>query len=171
MKPTSTTPSTTTTTSTTNVKKRLALVALLLLFVPIGCDDEKTSSSSSQGVEAIRNIEVAEAALLLSTDDTVVVLDIRTPAEFAQGHIDGAVNVDFMGDSFDSGIAALDKDTTYLMHCRSGGRSGKSLAKFQEHGFTSILHLDSGIAGWEAAGQPLTKKRISLVSTDADRMT
>ena len=85
------------------------------------------------------------------------VLDIRTPGEFAAGHISGAINIDFYGDDFRPKLAALDKSAEYLMHCQSGGRSGKSLATFRELGFAHVLHLRDGMRGWEAGGHPVER--------------
>lgn len=87
-----------------------------------------------------------------SLSGEVIVLDIRTPAEFAEGHIEGALNIDFNADNFADNIDKLDKSKEYLVHCRSGGRSGRSLPTFESLGFEKILHLDGGMNGWVEAG-------------------
>ena len=122
-------------------------VISLMLFV--GCAD------STQPNAAIRDIDVQEAANLLKQDATVVVLDIRTPQEFQQGHIAGAENVDFRGPEFREKIERLDRDKPYLVHCASGGRSTRSLSVFEELQFKQMYHLEAGINGWIAAGQPV----------------
>ena len=122
-------------------------VISLMLFV--GCAD------STQPNAAIRDIDVQEAANLLKQDATVVVLDIRTPQEFQQGHIAGAENVDFRGPEFMEKIERLGRDKPYLVHCASGGRSTRSLSVFEELQFKQMYHLEAGINGWIAAGQPV----------------
>ena len=82
----------------------------------------------------------------------VVLLDIRTPGEYESGHIDGAVLLDYYAHDFADRIKALDRDKTYLIYCRSGNRSGRSLTLFQKLGFTRAVHLQTGIKGWLAHG-------------------
>lgn len=131
--------------------KKFSLILVLLTGIVSSCSAAPPVSGE------IRDISVADAAELVKSNDSVVVLDIRTPGEFQQGHIKGAKHIDFLAEGFDEKIAKLDKNTTYLMHCASGGRSGKALANFKSRGFTSILHLKDGFMGWKAAGLPVTK--------------
>jgi rhodanese-related sulfurtransferase len=125
--------------------------------IPTATSKPPEDEPSMLQVEAIRNIDVASAAQVIAEDDSVVILDIRTPGEFAKGHIKGAVNIDYMANDFAAKLSALDKDRKYLMHCQSGGRSGKSLPKFKELGFKTVFHLDAGFAGWQKAGWPVDK--------------
>jgi rhodanese-related sulfurtransferase len=112
---------------------------------------EAAPQSVAQGTGSIRDIGVAEVDGLLSQEEGAVVLDVRTPQEFEAGHIDGAVNVDFLSDDFAEVIAELDRDTTYILHCKSGSRSTKALEVMQEQGFISVAHLTAGYDGWKAA--------------------
>ena len=94
-------------------------------------------------------------------DPKIVVVDIRTPEEFAKGHIKGAVNINMNSKDFSEKLGKLERDKTYIMHCRSGGRSASSLPVWKRLGFKNVLHLSSGTLGWVKAGQPLvvaTKK-------------
>jgi rhodanese-related sulfurtransferase len=94
---------------------------------------------------------------MLSTDTNIVVLDVRTPEEFATGHLEGAINVDYRSPEFASGLAELNRDTTYLVHCASGGRSTAALEILQQRGFASVVHLDGGLNAWKAAQKPVVK--------------
>lgn len=105
----------------------------------------------------VKHVEAPQAAELLSKDTEVIVLDIRTPKEFKAGHIKGAKNIDFYEDDFAEQIGKLDRSKTYLVHCASGGRSGKSLELFEKLDFVTIYHLDGGFKGWEKAGKPVEK--------------
>ena len=116
----------------------------------------KDASAMPAAVE-IRDIETADVVQLISQDDSVVILDIRTPGEFSQGHIKGAVNIDYLAGDFATKLAALDRDKTYVIHCQSGNRSGRSLSLFRELGFQKVLHLDAGFAGWQKDEQPVQK--------------
>ena len=105
----------------------------------------------------VKNVSAEDAAKLLQERKDIVVLDLRTDAEFKAGHIAGAKNIDFLGSDFAQQIGALDKGKTYLVHCASGRRSTRSLDVFQSQKFTSILHLNEGFKAWEAAGKPVAK--------------
>ena len=107
--------------------------------------------------EAVKNVPVADAAKLLSERKDVVVIDLRTDAEFKEGHLAGAKNIDFLDSGFAKKVGELDKTKTYLVHCGSGGRSTKSLEVFKSQNFTSILHLNEGFKAWVAAGKPVEK--------------
>lgn len=85
----------------------------------------------------------------------VTVIDVRSPEEFAAGHIAGAINIDVEGDAFDEGIAALDQSKTYAVYCHSGRRSLIAANTMADAGFTSIYNLDGGIIAWDAAGYEL----------------
>lgn len=112
---------------------------------------EETAAEAAPAQSNIRDISVAEATSLLSGEESTVVLDVRTPTEFEAGHIDGAINADFMGDDFVSAIADLDREATYVLHCKSGARSAKALEVMKEQGFTNVAHLTGGYDGWTAA--------------------
>jgi len=94
-----------------------------------------------------------EAAALAA--DGITVIDVRTPEEFAEGHIDGAEMIDFYTDSFVDDIAALDPDQEYLLYCRSGNRSGQTFALMQELGFEQVYDMDGGMNAYQAEGLPL----------------
>jgi rhodanese-related sulfurtransferase len=85
--------------------------------------------------------------------DSRVVIDVRSPEEFAAGHIAGAVNIDVDGD-FASGIAQLDKDAAYLLYCRSGRRSAIAAQEMAAAGFTDIVDA-GGLEPLAAAGAPI----------------
>ncbi|MCJ2165896.1 MULTISPECIES: rhodanese-like domain-containing protein [unclassified Pseudodesulfovibrio] len=83
------------------------------------------------------------------------ILDIRTPAEFAEGHIENAVNLDFYRQDFSNDLGKLDKNALYFIYCRSGNRSSQALAILNKLGFTRIWHLKDGINDWKREGLPL----------------
>jgi len=106
-----------------------------------------------------KHIKAPEAVKLLGDKSAqTTVLDVRTPQEFAEGHVPGAINIDFLAPDFQQKVSALDKSKSYLVHCQSGGRSGKSLEVFKKLGFTGIIHLDGGFSEWTEAGGPEEKK-------------
>ncbi len=105
----------------------------------------------------LKHVQATEAAALVKKGD-VVVLDVRTPKEFAERHIAGATNIDFNAPDFLAKAGKLDREKTYLVHCASGGRSTRCLPKLEKLGFKNIVHLDGGFNAWEKAGNLVEKK-------------
>lgn len=134
----------------------LILSAILGLSALTACKPAaQTETAPAQSTE-IKHTDAAQAAKTLAAHPNVTVLDIRTPGEFSQGHIEGAKMIDFKSSDFAENISKLDRNKPYIVHCASGGRSTKSLDIFKDLGFTNVTHLDGGIRGWKAAGLPLT---------------
>jgi rhodanese-related sulfurtransferase len=118
----------------------VALVALFLTLVA-ACGGSSTGSA----------IQKPSAATAVGMLGSLTVIDVRTPAEYAAGHIAGAQNVDVEAADFGTRIAALDKKATYLVYCRSGRRSGIAATQMAAAGFTNIV--DGGaMADLVAAG-------------------
>ena len=90
-----------------------------------------------------------------SQEAGVVLLDVRTAGEFYAGHIDGAINIDVEGMTFESEIANLDKTKTYAIYCQSGRRSRLAVESMINAGFTKLFNLDQGIGSWQSAGLPV----------------
>lgn len=84
-------------------------------------------------------------------EDTQLV-DVRTPKEFKADHINYAENINFLSEDFSNSIDKLDKEKPVFIYCRSGKRSGKSVADFQKVGFTKIYELEGGILKWKSEG-------------------
>jgi phage shock protein E len=84
-----------------------------------------------------------------------IVLDVRTPAEYASGHLPAAQNIDIEGSDFVTGIASLDKNAAYAVYCRSGNRSGAALEQMTAAGFTHVYDLAGGIGAWQNMGGPM----------------
>ena len=82
----------------------------------------------------------------------VVIIDVRTAGEFNEGHIANAINIDVESMRFEAEIAALDKDVTYALYCRSGNRSSIAAGKMSDAGFTSILNAQVGFIDLVASG-------------------
>jgi phage shock protein E len=105
-----------------------------------------------------RDADVAEWEKLRSNTNNVV-LDVRTEAEFASGHIPGAVHIDIRSKDFAETVGKLDKSKTYLVHCASGARSAKACKQMQNQGFKETVNLLGGIVAWEEAGNKSVKDK------------
>jgi phage shock protein E len=123
------------------MSKRLAL--LFVALVSIGA----LTAGCSSGSSTVTDQNGTEFAATVATPG-VVTIDVRTPGEYAEGHIPGSLNIDVEGNTFDEQIATLDKGTTYAIYCRSGRRSAIAAEKLADAGFTSLFNLDAGVPDW-----------------------
>jgi len=128
---------------------KYSCIAILCLLALIGCTPETPSE--------FKDLSAEQAQAALTKDQGVRVLDIRTPAEYMNGHIQGAKNVDYYSREFKEKLNELDKNATYLVYCRSGNRSAKAMSLFRELGFSGILHLKNGVKSWVVQGLPLVQ--------------
>lgn len=111
-------------------------------------------ASSPTSAAAGRHMSASDFSTALKEPGTIV-LDVRTPAEFASGHLPQARNLDIEGSSFATGIAALDKSKTYAVYCRSGNRSDTAMTQMAAAGFTRLYDLTDGIGAWQSMGGPI----------------
>ncbi len=121
------------------MKKLYVLILAALMLT--GC------TSGSKKAE-YRQVSSAEAAAMMETEKNYVILDVRTPEEFAEGHIPGAVNIpnERIGDSEISELP--DKAQLILVYCRSGNRSKQAAGKLAALGYTNIVEF-GGIKSWQ----------------------
>ena len=144
------------------MKRLLHFIAASLASLSLSATAaDKPATKATAEVSAtkrFRNIDVAEWEKLRK-DASVVVLDVRTAEEFADGHMPGAINLDIRGGKFAETLAGLDKSKTYLVHCAVGGRSAKACGQMDGMKFDKVLNLSGGITAWEAAGHKPVKGR------------
>ncbi|HYN31952.1 MAG TPA: rhodanese-like domain-containing protein [Ilumatobacteraceae bacterium] len=145
--------------------RRIALLVIVgTLVTSCGSDDASSTSvaatiateASGATVSDFATISAQDAASVVDSPPAdLVVLDVRTPEEYAEGHLDGAVLVDFYDADFADQLSQLDPDVPYLVYCRSGNRSGQTLTMMQQLGFASAVDVDGGIVAWQSAGLPV----------------
>lgn len=108
--------------------------------------------------QAVTTISPQEAHQWLSDPQAQwLVLDVRTPAEFAQGHLKHAVLKNFYDPDFKAQLEQMNRHQPTILYCRSGNRSAKTLAMMRELGFRNVYEIQGGILAWQAAGYPLEK--------------
>ena len=134
------------------------LVAAILSLNPHASVAQPKQPAAAKA-PAMKDVTPDEAAALMKNEAGVLVVDVRTPDEFAEGHIPGAKNVDFLGDDFEKQIAALPGDRPLIVHCAAGNRSARAVVKIAaaQKG-AQIFHLKAGFNGWKAAGKPVEGK-------------
>lgn len=87
-------------------------------------------------------------------DEGCRVIDVRTPKEYASGHIEGAENIDFFSPGFTETIHRLDREKPYVVYCRTGVRGGKTLSQMRDAGFVRVVNIRGGIECWRSEGLP-----------------
>jgi rhodanese-related sulfurtransferase len=121
----------------------LAVAAVVLAAcgaADAGSDTTDAEATGTEATEAPGVVQVGadQAVDLLAGRDDLVVVDVRTPEEFAEGHLEGAELLDIYDPAFRDGVDGLDRDAAYLVYCRSGNRSGQAVALMEELGFTEV---------------------------------
>lgn len=114
-----------------------------------------TDPEASDTTGVYRDVDVAEFQKLMTSLTQPIVLDVRTPEEWNEGHIAGAQLIDFNAPGFAESLAALPADRPLLIYCASGGRSGKTLERLRAEGGREVYNLRGGIGAWRNAGAPV----------------
>ena len=127
------------------MKKLILIITTLILIT--GC------TSTTAGVTNMNVLEFSEKI----SEPGIILIDVRTPGEFAEGFIEGARLIDFQSGNFENEIASLDKNATYAVYCRSGNRSGQAVKVMHDAGFHNVYNLDGGVIDWANAGLPLVR--------------
>jgi len=139
------------------------LFTLTLIISLAACGQSQSNHAGNQAagqseVTVRGSYQDADAATFrqMLKEKKGVVLDVRTPGEYAEGHLPGAMDIDFLSDDFSEKVAELPRDTTYLVYCRSGHRSHQAAKKMEGMGF-KVVNLKGGIMGWQSQGYEIEK--------------
>ena len=113
------------------------------------------SSAVAANAGEFTSLSVTEFATAIK-NDSVVVVDVRTPAEYKSGYIKGAQNIDMRSADFQTEAAKLDKKKKIAVYCRSGKRSKIAANALADMGYM-VIELNSGMLGWQNASMPVEK--------------
>jgi rhodanese-related sulfurtransferase len=118
------------------------ILILFFIFGTVSCasiSQEETSAASYKNIQS-------------KSDPNTIIIDVRTPAETAEGVIEGAsLFVDYTASNFGTEINKLDKTKNYIVYCRSGGRSAGASEQMIAAGFKTVYNLEGGITNWKGA--------------------
>ena len=134
---------------------------LILCLVSMGCKAQTTQLTPDEFEAKIKQAK------------TYIVLDVRTPQEYGNGHIDGATNIDFRNENFLNQAKVINKNKTVFVYCLSGGRSAGAAKALSEAGFKDIVELKGGMTKWLAGSKPTVQseamsKDLSKILTKAE---
>ena len=121
-----------------------------LIFIAIlaGCSPAEKKETAATVPAETSSLNVQQFNEMLSADRDVVLLDVRTPGEVADGMIPGAVVIDFTAPDFADKISTLDREKTYLVYCKVGGRSSRAIEQMKGVGFKKLYNLEGGYDAW-----------------------
>ncbi len=118
----------------------------MLVLSSLSCTQTAVQAQSGK-------LNAAEFESILSKDKTVQLVDVRTPEEYAAGHIEGARLIDFYDTDFAARIGKLDKSKPVMVYCAAGGRSASAAEQLNKMGFKKVYDLTGGMRAWRAAGK------------------
>ncbi|WP_133969268.1 rhodanese-like domain-containing protein [Algibacter lectus] len=124
------------------MKKISILITIFFCAIMFNC--------KAQNDDIVTKVTPEELEVLLKEQKEMKLIDVRTPEEFGAGHISRAENINFFSENFSKSLAELDKEEPLIIYCKSGRRSGKSIAIFKELGFTKIYELEGGVLNWKS---------------------
>ena len=139
------------------MKQNLIAHLLLILIATFGFILPAYSLQNDQQIVTLSPKAAAELIAQRKGDSDFVIIDIRTLGEYKAGHIHDSILIDYYSKSFADKLKQLDKTKAYLIYCRSGNRSGRSIQVFIKLKFNTVYHLASGIIGWRSEGLPIVK--------------
>lgn len=132
--------------------RSLVLAGVVALLVAACGSTSGTAAATIETVSPGRAAEIIEEAR-----PGLVILDVRTPEEFAGGHLAGAVNLDYYAPGFADALAALDREAPYVLYCRTDNRSAEVREMMRNLGFSEVHEVDGGIVAWVEQGLPFVR--------------
>lgn len=121
----------------------LLVISTIALF-SCGNNTKATAPTTDVNIPFVQNISVTDIPEIHNTKPSIKFLDVRTPEEIADGMINGALKIDFRAKDFKDQLDKLDRSESYIVYCKSGGRSSKTADIMQQMGFSSIYNLEGG---------------------------
>lgn len=131
------------------------------VVISLACATLLFAACASEDTKGIVNSDARQFDSLITASSDAQILDVRTPEEFAAGHLQGAQNIDWKNSDFSINVGALDKTKPVLVYCQSGNRSQQAAEYLAKNGFTAVYELDGGYSAWESAGKPIEKAAVS----------
>jgi len=143
-------------------------ISFLCLLTGVFSCQNQANTSNTKTINTSITVEEFEKKL---SDGNAQLIDVRTPEEYNQGHLKGALNYNINSSEFENQLSKLDKNKPVLVYCLSGGRSGSAAEMMADKGFTEVYNMQGGIMKWIAANKKLDEVIVSATNkgmTEAD---
>jgi rhodanese-related sulfurtransferase len=143
------------------MKTRIAVYVAVLLLFPVFFNSCATQSNEGRGraIEVVKLAPKDAFAFIESNrnNSNFVLIDIRTPAEYWDGHIPTAINMNLHSESFEADINKLDRGKTHMIYCRTGRRVAAAVGIMEKAGFAKTYGIAGDILKWRSEGLPLVR--------------
>ena len=132
-------------------------VACMMLACAQSPSTSETASSAQDTAAIMEDVSNDRFLALMADKPEALLLDVRTPEEWNEGHLAGASHADYWGDeqAFQAAMDAIPRDRPVLVYCAGGGRSGLTAKELIKAGHREVYNLENGISGWIAEGHPV----------------
>lgn len=126
--------------------------------------DDSSDASTPSRIRLVTPLRADE--IIVARPEGLAVIDVRTPSEYAEGSLPGAINIDRFDPVFAARLDQLDKDDPYVVYCRTGNRSAEATDIMADLGFTNVSEIEGGIVAWSAAGLPVTQGSVAAAESE-----
>jgi len=138
--------------------KTIIISSIIATILLISYFSLLNTNSTTYQEKILKSVSLSEWKNTYENNKNLIIIDVRTPEEYNKGHIENAINIDYYNPNFQTELKKLDKTKEYLIHCKSGSRSGKTLNIMKNLNFKNVLNLKGGINGWITAKYKTTTK-------------
>ncbi|WP_018341765.1 thioredoxin domain-containing protein [Cytophaga aurantiaca] len=152
------------------MKKYFLRIVVVFVVALSACSNQQQAQALTETADSVKLSAVAFDEKLKNTKDAIL-LDVRTPDEFSEAHIQNATNVDWNNADFKTKVAQLDKSKPVFVYCLRGGRSSSSIEFLQANGFQQVYELEGGILKWKDANLPLVSAAAPTETDATEDMT
>ncbi len=129
------------------LKQKLLLLMVLMIAVTFFAQ-----------AQTVKKLDPENFDKKLKDSKEAILIDVRTPGEYGQGHLASALSIDIYANDFKSRVGKLDKSKPVFVYCKAGSRSGSAVDIMSDMGFKEIYDLSGGIMAWQQAKKPIEKK-------------
>ncbi|MCI5083571.1 MAG: rhodanese-like domain-containing protein [Saprospiraceae bacterium] len=130
------------------MKWGILLIMFAVSATMVSCQQANATKGKQEKMMVSEVVPTERFAELMDTIPEYQLIDVRTPQEFEDGHLDGAVNIDYYSSDFAEQLSTLKRDVPVLVYCRSGGRSAKASAMMRELDFETVYDMQGGFMAW-----------------------
>ena len=140
------------------------ILGINFITTTVSCQNAAKTAPAKAPLSNVQNatpmfadLNVTQFQKKLNSDNTAILLDVRTPEEYKSGHLPNATAINFFDADFKEKVNKLDKTKPVYVYCAVGGRSAKALKVLKESGFKTAYNMQGGFNTWQAAGLPSVK--------------
>lgn len=151
-------------------KVYIYIIVVIFLSSTVGSCKNKSSVDETAPIESIapssmpKELSPADFEQKMKTTPNLYLVDVRTPEEFNEKRISGAVNMNIQDAGFENAVRVLDVNRPVFVYCLSGGRSSSAAEVFQKAGFKDVYNLEGGLMKWGAEGKPVEQGDVAKTS-------